>query len=68
MKAFCYFRPPQKQNIFVVVSLLKVKHIAIWNLIKEEDTNDKQFFIRGNVKTECWPLLKLGNAVEEIKL
>lgn len=68
MKALRYFMLPQEQNIFCLLSLLKVMHIVVWNLIREKDTNDKQFFIRGNVKTECWPSLKLDNAIEEIKL
>lgn len=53
---------------FFPLSLLRVRHIPIWNLIKEKDTNDKQFFIRGNVKTQCWPLLLLDNATEDTKL
>lgn len=64
----CDISGHHRNKIFFLLSLFKVKHIAIWNLIKEKDTNDKQFFIRGIVKTECWLLLKLDNAIKEIKL
>lgn len=53
---------------FLSSFFVKGNALVIWKLIREKDTNDEQFFVRGNVKTEYGPSLKLDNAIEEIKL